>query len=52
MQFRTLVVKSRPLGDLVRAIDEVQYGTTYLSPGISQAVVQATCRSRSCRATR
>ena len=35
------VVKSQASGDLVRAINEVQRGMTYLSPGISQAVVQA-----------
>jgi DNA-binding NarL/FixJ family response regulator len=35
------VVKSQASGDLVRAINEVQRGMTYLSPGISQTVVQA-----------
>ena len=35
------VVKSQAAGDLVRAINEVQRGMTYLSPGISQTVVQA-----------
>ena len=35
------VVKSQASGDLVRAINEVQRGMTYLSPGVSQTVVQA-----------
>lgn len=35
------VVKSQAAADLVRAIHEVQRGMTYLSPGISQAVVEA-----------
>ncbi len=35
------VVKTQAAGDLVRAIQEVQRGMAYLSPGISQAVVQA-----------
>ena len=35
------VVKSQASGDLVRAINEVQRGMTYLSPGVSETVVQA-----------
>ena len=35
------VVKNQASGDLVRAINEVQRGMTYLSPGVSQTVVQA-----------
>ena len=35
------VVKTQASGDLVRAINEVRRGMTYLSPGISEAVVQA-----------
>ena len=35
------VVKTQASGDLVRAIHEVRRGMTYLSPGISEAVVQA-----------
>ena len=35
------VVKTQASGDLVRAINEVRRGATYLSPGISEAVVQA-----------
>jgi len=35
------VVKTQAAADLVRAIHEVLRGTTYLSPGISQAVVEA-----------
>ena len=35
------VVKSQASGDLVRAINEVQRGMTYLSPGVSQTVVHA-----------
>src|SRR5207302_10102906 len=35
------VVKTQAAADLVRAINEVQKGMVYLSPGISQTVVQA-----------
>ena len=35
------VVKTQASGDLVRAINEVRRGLMYLSPGISEAVVQA-----------
>jgi DNA-binding NarL/FixJ family response regulator len=35
------VVKTQAAADLVRAISEVQKGMVYLSPGISQTVVQA-----------
>lgn len=35
------VVKTQAAADLVRAIHEVLRGMTYLSPGISQAVVEA-----------
>ena len=35
------VVKTQAAADLVRAINEVQKGTVYLSPGVSQTVVQA-----------
>lgn len=35
------VVKTQAAGDLVRAIQEVQRGMVYLSPGISQTIVQA-----------
>ena len=35
------VVKTQAAGDLVRAINEVRRGMMYLSPGISEAVVQA-----------
>ena len=35
------VVKNQASGDLVRAINEVQRGMTYLSPGVSETVVQA-----------
>jgi DNA-binding NarL/FixJ family response regulator len=35
------VVKTQAAADLVRAIHEVQRGMVYLSPGISQTVVQA-----------
>jgi DNA-binding NarL/FixJ family response regulator len=35
------VVKTQAAEDLVRAIQEVQRGTIYLSPGISRAVVEA-----------
>src|SRR3989475_6409163 len=35
------VVKTQAAADLVRAINEVLRGTVYLSPGISQAVVEA-----------
>ena len=35
------VVKTQASGDLVRAINEVRRGMMYLSPGISEAVVQA-----------
>ena len=35
------VVKTQAAGDLVRAIHEVQRGMVYLSPGISQTIVQA-----------
>ncbi len=35
------VVKTQAAADLVRAINEVQRGMVYLSPGISQTVVQA-----------
>jgi DNA-binding NarL/FixJ family response regulator len=35
------VVKTQAAEDLVRAIQEVQRGLTYLSPGISRAVVEA-----------
>ena len=35
------VVKTQASGDLVRAINEVLRGMMYLSPGISQAVVEA-----------
>jgi two-component system, NarL family, response regulator NreC len=35
------VVKTQASGDLVRAIHEVRRGLMYLSPGISEAVVQA-----------
>ncbi len=35
------VVKTQAAADLVRAMNEVQKGMVYLSPGISQTVVQA-----------
>ena len=35
------VVKTQAAADLVRAIHEVQRGMVYLSPGVSQTVVQA-----------
>ena len=35
------VVKTQAAADLVRAIHEVQRGMVYLSPGISQTIVQA-----------
>lgn len=35
------VVKTQAAADLVRAIQEVQRGMVYLSPGISQTIVQA-----------
>ena len=35
------VVKTQAAADLVRAISEVQKGAVYLSPGVSQTVVQA-----------
>jgi two-component system response regulator NreC len=35
------VVKTQAAADLVRAISEVQKGMVYLSPGVSQTVVQA-----------
>jgi DNA-binding NarL/FixJ family response regulator len=38
---RGYVVKTQAAEDLVRAIQEVQRGMTYLSPGISRAVVEA-----------
>src|SRR5207245_4045472 len=38
---RGYVVKTQASADLVRAINEVLRGTVYLSPGISQAVVEA-----------
>lgn len=38
---RGYVVKTQASGDLVRAINEVRRGMMYLSPGISDAVVQA-----------
>jgi len=38
---RGYVIKSQAAADLVRAIHEVRDGKTYLSPGISQAVVAA-----------
>lgn len=38
---RGYVVKSQAAADLVRAIHEVLRGATYLSPGISETVVQA-----------
>jgi DNA-binding NarL/FixJ family response regulator len=38
---RGYVIKSQAAADLVRAIQEVRGGKTYLSPGISQAVVEA-----------
>ncbi len=38
---RGYVVKSQAAADLIRAIHEVLRGATYLSPGISETVVQA-----------
>lgn len=38
---RGYVVKSQAAADLIRAIHEVLRGSTYLSPGISETVVQA-----------
>ncbi len=38
---RGYVVKTQAAADLVRAIHEVQRGLMYLSPGISQTIVQA-----------
>jgi DNA-binding NarL/FixJ family response regulator len=38
---RGYVLKAQAADDLVRAIREVQRGMTYLSPGVSQAVVNA-----------
>jgi len=39
--FRGYVIKNQAMVDLVSAIDQVVHGSIYLSPGISQAVLEA-----------
>ena len=41
MGIRGYVLKSQAVTDLVRAVQEVSRGATYLSPGVSAAVVEA-----------
>ena len=41
MGVRGYVLKSQAVTDLVRAVQEVSRGATYLSPGVSAAVVEA-----------